>query len=108
MEELWTPTKTHERMVRPTERKADGGSLFDDELETEQSHTEKLQAEMVRLIEHMQQRPDHDVYVGSAVERGKMRNVFNDWKRRGWINHHPNIRIDYGVPDGGIRVGDGR
>lgn len=105
---LMVPTTAHERMVKPTERKKDGGSTFDDELETEASANKKFADEMIRLVEHIQQRPDHTVYVGSADERGKMREVFNDWKRRGWINHNPNIRIDYGVADGAIRVGDGR
>ena len=105
---LMVPTSVHERTVKPTERKAEGGSQFDDELESERVANKKFSDEMIRLVEHIQQRPDHTVYVGSADERGKMREVFNDWNKRGWISHNPNIRIDYGVADGAIRVGDGR
>jgi hypothetical protein len=105
---LMVPTSTPERRVKPTERKLEGGSQFDDELESEQSANKKFSDDMIRLVEHIQQRPDHIIYVGSADERGKMREVLNDWKRRGWIRHQPNIRIDYGIPDGALRVGDGR
>jgi len=105
---LMVPTAVVERKVKPAERKLEGGSTFDDELESEQLANKRFSDEMIRLVEHIQQRPDHTVYVGSANERGKMREVLNDWKKRGWISHQPNIRIDYGIPDGAIRVGDGR
>ncbi len=95
-------------VVLPTAGKKEGGSHFDDELQTAQSKTNEFWEEMARLIDHLNQRPDHDVYVGSAEERGKLRSVFNHWKRQGKLGHNPNIRIDYGVQEGGIRVGDGR
>jgi hypothetical protein len=108
MEELWVPTQTHERRVRPEARKLEGGSVFDDELGTEQAAA-RIYAEAVKeLLTHLNQRPDHNVYVGSEDERGKMREVFNHWKKQGVLMHNPNIRIDYGVPDGNIRIGDGR
>lgn len=104
MQELWVPQTEHQRRVRPDERKHDGGSYFDDELDTQDSKDQQFYNEMQRLIDHIQKRPDHTVYVGSAEERSKMRDVFNNWKLRGVINHNPNIRIEYGVPDGSIRV----
>ena len=96
--------ETHQRRVQPTERKYEGGSVFDDELQTEEAHKEELLKETVRLIDHINARPDHTVYVGSTDERQDMRAVFNDWRKRGFIGHNPNIRIDYGVPEGGIRI----
>ncbi len=92
----------------PDKGKAEGGTYFDDELESVAKHREEFNLEMSRLIEHLNQRPDHDILVGSIKDREEMRTVFNAWKRNGVIGHNPNIRIEYGVPDGTIRVGDGR
>ncbi len=104
MSELWTPTKEHERRVTPTQRKSEGGSFFDDELATEASEAGAFVAEMNRLISHLNERPDHTVYVASGDDRTKMREVFNIWKKNQVLGHNPNIRIDYGVPDGQVRI----
>jgi hypothetical protein len=111
MDRLWTPpttAKPYERRALPTVRKKEGGSLFDDELETEAAVAKRYADDVKELLVHLNQRPDHEVYVGSAEERGQLREVFNHWKREGALMHNPNIRIDYGVADGAIRVGDGR
>ena len=110
MDKLWIPpdTKPYERRVMPKVRKKEGGSLFDDELETEEVVAKRYAADVAELLVHLNQRPDHIVWVGSESERGKLREVFNHWKREGALMHNPNIRIDYGVADGAIRVGDGR
>ena len=105
---LWTPPETFDRRVMPTERKGLGGSYFDDELETEEAVAKRYAEDVKELLVHLNSRPDHTVYVGSDEDRGKMREVFNHWKREGALIHNPNIRIDYGVADGAIRVGDGR
>ena len=102
------PTKTHQRRSLPTLRKEEGGSYFDDELETEAVVAKRYADDAKELLVHLNQRPDHSVYVGSEDERVQMRAVFNHWKREGALMHNPNIRIDYGVAEGAIRVGDGR
>lgn len=104
---LWTPTPTAPT-VTPTERKKDGGSYFDDELETNRDYYETLMEEGERLVNHLRERPDHVVHVGSARERDELRQVFNLWFQAGALNHHPTIHIDYGVAEGAIRIGDGR
>lgn len=114
MEKLWTPGQeegtvevTHApRRVKPTEQKFDGGTYFDDELDTEASREAKLQVEYLKMVDHLRKRPDHTVYVGSAEERGKMRQVFNHMFTTKVIDYHPNIRIEYGVPDGQIRIAE--
>lgn len=88
----------------PTERKKDGGTHFDDELQTVDANRKALQAMYVEMVEHLRQRPDHTVFVASAEERDKMRAVFNHMFREKVIRHHPTIKIDYGVPDGTIRI----
>ena len=109
MTELWIPQeKLHERRVQPTERKTEGGSQFDDELQTEYSYNEKFAEHMQSLIRHINERPDHAILVGSAQDRTKLRSVFNMWRTQHIIGSNPNIRIDYGIPDGTIRIGDGR
>ena len=90
----------------PDKRKWEGGSYFDDELETKEEVAKRLSDMTHELLTHINARPDHVVYVGSGEERTKMREVFNWWKRAGALGHNPNIRIDYGVPDGAIRVGE--
>ena len=108
MDKLWTPTQEHQRRVRPDARKAEGGSVFDDELMTEEAAAKLYAHSVQELLIHLNQRPDHTVYVGTAEERGKMREVFNLWFKQGALLHHPDIRIDYGVAEGALRVGDGR
>lgn len=93
-------------MEVPKERKKDGGTHFDDEMQTK-AEVAKAYANKVReLLQHLNARPDHVVYVGSTEERGKMRAVFNSWKAKGALGHNPNIRIDYGIVEGAIRVGE--
>ena len=106
MDDLWTPTQTHARRVRPDSRKREGGSYFDDELGTEEAQAKRLADEAKNLLNHLAQRPDHTVYVSSSEERTQMREVFNWWFREGALNHHPNIRIEYGVVEGAIRVAE--
>ena len=108
MEKMWLPTQTHERRVRPNARKLEGGSIFDDELGPEAERAKAYADAVQELLVHLNQRPDHTVFVGSTEERGKMREVFNHWNRKGVLSHNPDIKIDYGVPDGALRVGDGR
>ena len=105
-QELWVPTKTHERRVKPTERKWDGGSQFDDEMELERIAETKLLNARDELIDHLNKRPDHIVYVASVDEREKMRLVFNSWFQWKVIRHNPTIKIEYGVADGAIRVSE--
>jgi hypothetical protein len=106
MDDLWTPTQQHERRVRPTVGKREGGSIFDDELGTEAQAARAYANAVQELLTHLNQRPDHTVYVGSEEERGKLRQVFNHWKKKGVLLHNPNIRIEYGVAEGAIRVGE--
>ena len=112
MTELWTPgqakdvVEVHqaERVVLPNERKHEGGSHFDDELDLESKRMADLQAEGRRLVDHLRERPDHIVYVASIEDRDNMRAVFNFWFNAGILTHHPSIKIDYGVADGAIRI----
>ena len=106
MEDLWTPYEGHTRRERPTTRKVEGGSIFDDELATEESKASALAEQAKQLLVHLNQRPDHKVYVGSSEERNKMREVFNWWYKAGALTHHPDIRIEYGVVEGAIRVAE--
>lgn len=105
---LHVPYEEHTRRERPTSRKLEGGSIFDDELATEEEKAREFGLQVQELLLHLNARPDHVVYVGSADERGKMREVFNNWYMQGVLMHHPNIRIDYGVPDGTLRIGEER
>ena len=102
-QELWEPTKQHERRAKPTTRKWDGGSQFDDEMGLERHAEAKVEAARLELIDHLNHRPDHIVYVGSVEERDKMRTVFNSWFQWKVISHNPTIKIDYGVAEGAIR-----
>ena len=102
VEEIWTPPI----MQLPDERKRDGGSVFDDEMQTKEQVAKDYANQVKQLLEHLNQRPDHVVYVGSVEDRANMRQVFNWWVQKGALMRHPNIRIDYGVADGAIRVGD--
>lgn len=103
MEDLWTPKK-----VLPTERKVDGGSYFDDEMVDTAEHQEAFRAAIIELIQHINTRHDHVVFVASSDERHKMRTVFNSWREGGLIGHVPTIKIDYGVPEGTLRVDEDR
>ena len=102
MQELWTP----ERKEMPKTRKREGGSHFDDELMSEAEVGKAYADEVKHLLEHLNERPDHKVYVGSTKDRANMREVFNWWVREGALARNPDIRIDYGVADGAIRVGE--
>ena len=102
--ELWVPTQAHERRVKPTTRKKEGGSHFDDEFGLERHAEAKVEAARLELIDHINKRPDHLVYVASVQERHQMRLVFNSWYQWKIIRHNPTIKIDYGVADGAIRV----
>lgn len=100
---LWTPEK-----VLPTTGKSDGGSYFDDEMDNTAEHEAEFKAMVVELIRHINQRPDHVVFVASSDERWQMRQVFNSWREGGIISHVPTIKIDYGVRGGQLRVDEGR
>jgi len=104
-EELWTPP---EAKVLPSEGKKDGGTHFDDEMMTQEEHDLHFRLDVQRMIKHLNARPDHTVFVSSAEERDQMRTVFNSLKHGGLIGHWPNIKIDYGVPAGTIRVDEDR
>ena len=101
MDKLWTPPGAK---VAPTEGKKDGGSYFDDELETVASKEAAVKREYDSMVEHLNQRPDHKVYVGGTRERSELREVFNHMFSVGVINRHPDIRIEYGVAEGAIRI----
>jgi len=113
---LWTPGQAKdkvavERKARrqlPKVRKKDGGSHFDDEMMTEEEVAKEYANQTEQLLMHLNARPDHSVFVGTTEERTKMREVFNYWKRVGALGHNPKIRIDYGVGEGAIRVGEDR
>jgi hypothetical protein len=102
---LWTPG---DAPIAPTTRKAEGGSTFDDEVGTQEQKAAEYAKAVGELLSHLNQRPDHVVYVGSSKDREELREVFNWWNREGALSHNPNIRIDYGVPDGTIRVDEAR
>lgn len=97
---LWLPGEGKHRGG-----KQQGGSYFDDELESANT----VFMNMVKdLLAHLRERRDHVVYVGSTKDREQLREVFNWWKREGFIDHNPTIKIDYGVPEGTIRVTEDR
>ena len=98
---LWTPQK-----VLPDQRHKEGGSYFDDQMEDSTDKDARVRKEALRLLDHLQKRPDHTVYVASSDDRDKMRQVFNSWYMNKLLSHHPNIRIEYGVADGAIRVAE--
>ena len=102
MQEIWTPAP----MELPDVRKKDGGSYFDDEMVTKEEVALAYRKQVEALLVHLNERPDHKVYVGSTKDRSNMREVFNWWVRKGALQKHPDIRIDYGVADGAIRVGE--
>jgi len=104
--ELWLPDR-----VAPTKAKEigkEGGTYFDDELLDAKVERAKLVKMAGEMAAHINERPDHVVYVGSSKDRTEMREVFNWWKKEGIINHNPNIRIEYGVPEGAVRVAEDR
>ena len=104
MKEIWTP----EPKVMPKERKAEGGTYFDDELMSKDEQQRLVAIEQQRLVAHLNERPDHVVYVGGSDERHQMRSVFNAWFNMRLIRHHPTIKIDYGVKEGAIRLDEDR
>ena len=81
--------------------KRDGGTWFDDELEPAQKALVKATAE---LVAHINERPDHAVYVSSRTDREKMRRVLDWFAADGMIGRKPEIKIEYGLPDGAVRV----
>jgi hypothetical protein len=94
------------RMWLPSSAKRDGGSYFDDEMETYDAHMTKQQRESLRIRTQLNERPDHFILVGSAEARETMRKVCNFWKAKGEIGHFPTIKIDYGIPEGEMRIGE--
>jgi len=100
---LWTPPK-----VLPTERKRDGGSYFDDEMSDTEVERKQFLDMATDMVEHIRQRPDHTIYVGGVEDRTKMRQVLNHFYTKGLITTRPRIKIDYGVPDGTIRIDEDR
>ncbi len=85
----------------PTTRKKEGGSYFDDELTDAQK---ALVKEASELVAHINARPDHMIYVSSTAEREKMRSVLDWFVSDGMIGHKPKIKIEYGLPEGQVRV----
>ncbi len=85
----------------PGERKRDGGTYFDDELTTAQR---ALVDETVDLVNHINQRPDHVLYVSSTGDREKMRAVIDWMLKDKLIGRKPKIKIEYGLRDGEVRM----
>ena len=104
MPDMWLPAG----YVKPETRKDEGGSYFDDELQTKADHSTKFYEEMATLVDHINKRPDHTVLVGSAESRGQLRAVFNSWREQGTIAQVPTIKIDYGIVEGSIRIEEDR
>lgn len=105
MDKLWTPDDAR---VAPTERKPDGGTWFDDELTPEKEFRAELMKQAAEMINHIHERPDHVVFVGTIEDRAQLRQVFNFWKARGILERNPDIKIDYGVPVGTVRIDEDR
>jgi len=102
--ELYLPER-----LAPTKRKEygkDGGSWFDDELPDAVKHRANLVKMAGEMAAHINERPDHVVFVGSTEDRSNLRAVFNWWKREGIIERNPTIRIEYGVKEGAVRIGE--
>ena len=102
MPDLWTPAG----MVSPDVRKEEGGTYFDDELETKHDQYTKYQLESLAIRAQLNERPDHTVFVASVEARQELRKVFNFWFSKKEMGHHPTIEIDYGLPDGEMRIGE--
>ncbi len=85
----------------PGERKREGGTWFDDELDTARRAIMKAAADMIR---HINERPDHVVYVSCQEDREMMRSVLDWFKNEGMIGHKPPVKIEYGLPEGQARV----
>ncbi len=102
MVEVYQPPK----MWLPPTAKREGGSQFDDELETAESKEAEVAKGMAEMLGHLQARPDHKIYVSSTGDREKMRAVCNWWFRDGYLKFHPDIKIEYGVPEGSIRIAE--
>ena len=98
---LWTPEGTK---VTPDKRKWDGGTFFDDELGSLDDRQKAIKKEYDRMVDHLRKRPDHTVYVGDTETRDKMRQVFNHMFNTKVLNYRPDIRIDYGVRTGALRI----
>ena len=65
-----------------------------------------ITAAVTDLLHHLNQRPDHVVYVDSPKSRDEMRQVFNWWKKEGALRHNPDIKIEYALQEGSIRVAE--
>ena len=89
----------------PNERKWDGGSQFDDELETAD---QMFVRETKELVAQINEREDHVVFVGSVEDRDSMRKVMNHFLAIKAIGRNVSIKIDYGIPEGGVRIGEDR
>jgi len=89
----------------PGQRKAEGGSQFDDELSTADAQFVK---DTKSLVEQINEREDHVVFVGSVEDRDKMRQVMNHFLNIKAIGRNVTIKIDYGIPEGGVRVREDR
>jgi hypothetical protein len=96
------------RMWLPPSAKREGGSYFDDEMETVHEHATHAQRQSLDMRSHLNARPDHVIKVPSVEAREEMRKVLNFWFGNGEIGHHPSIEIDYGVPDGEVRIEESR
>lgn len=90
----------------PTVRKAEGGSYFDDEIQTKEQVAKAFSDQVKALLVHLNTRRDHVIYVGSVTDRDNFRHVCNWWVREGALARNPTIKIDYGVQAGAIRVGE--
>jgi len=89
----------------PGQRKTEGGSFFDDELDTADAQFVK---DTKSLVEQINEREDHVVFVASVEDRDQMRKVMNHFKKIKAIGRNVTIKIDYGIPDGGVRIGEDR
>jgi len=89
----------------PGQRKTEGGSQFDDELSTADT---QFVADTKSLVEQINQREDHVVFVASTEERDQMRQVLNHFLSIKAIGRNVTIKIDYGIPDGEVRIGESR
>jgi len=89
----------------PGQRKGEGGSYFDDELSTADAQFVK---DTKSLVEQINEREDHVIFVASVEDRDKIRQVMNHFLKIKAIGRNVTIKIDYGIPDGGLRIGEDR
>ena len=60
------------------------------------------------LVDQINEREDHVVFVASTEERDKMRQVMNHFLKIKAIGRNVTIKIDYGISEGGVRIGEDR